>query len=167
MTFAEALSKAMTERRVNLKQLSARTGINTQTISNLRRGVNKPQVNTASLLADALHWDELAQMVTRDRTRTCPVCERTFITQHKTPERRKFCSHRCQQVAWNRQANSSRERRRAKYEKKTTMLLREHQQAVEAMCRSCEPVDFICRDSVCPLRGISPLPLIQLTRKAA
>lgn len=166
-TFARALTAAMTARNVNITQLAARTGINAQTISNLRRGLNSPRLATAATLADALSWDALAQITEVARRRSCPVCNRTYITDHTDTSRRRFCSHKCQQLAWSRNAVSGRARQRAKYEKKTTMLLREHQQAIEAHCRSCEPVDFICRDSTCALRGVSPLPLIQLARRVA
>lgn len=159
MSFAAALRHAMTTRKTTITQLAARTSLNPQTISNLRRGIGQPQVATAATLAEALHWDDLAQIAHRNRSRQCNLCRRTYVSQHTDPERRRFCSHKCQQVAWNRNATLGRERRRGRYEKKTTMLLREHQQAIEAFCRACEPVDFICRDAECPLRGVSPLPL--------
>lgn len=165
--FASALIEAMTARDINMRQLAARTGINVQTISNLRRGLNTPRPHTASALADALNWDSLAQMVMRDRSRTCRICRRTFITQHTDPNRMKWCSRKCQQVSWRRDAPKGDGRKRREYEKKTTMLLRDHQAAIEAFCRSCSPVDFICRDSGCELRGLSPLPFVTLTRRVA
>ena len=165
MTFPEALDAAMTRQGVTIRQLAARTGINAQTISNARRGINRPRLSTASLLAEALHDERLTLIVAQDRRRECGVCGQTFVTDHTDAARRKFCSHKCQQVAWNRQATAGRDRKRARYEKKTAMRLRELQQHVEAMCRSCEPVDFICREARCPLRPVSPLPLIE--RRAA
>lgn len=166
-TFARALDRAMTARNVNLKQLAARTGINVQTISNLRRGLNSPRLATAAALADALDWEPLARITEQQRRRSCGVCSRTFITDHNDTKRGRFCSRKCQQVGWNRNATKGRDRKRAKYEKKSTMLLREHQQAVEAFCRACEAVDFLCRDAGCALRGVSPLPLIKLERRVA
>jgi transcriptional regulator with XRE-family HTH domain len=166
-TFSAALTRAMDRQDVTIKALAARTGVNSQTISNLKRGINAPRLRTATILAEALHDEGLTLIVAADRRRECPVCGATFVTDHTDAQRRKFCSHKCQQVGWNRQANAGRDRKRARYEKKTTMRLREHQQAIEAFCRSCEPVDFICRDSECALRGVSPLPLITLQRRAA
>ena len=42
-------------------------------------------------------------------------------------------------------------------------LLADHRLAVEAMCRSCEP-EGRCRDAACPLRAVSPLPLLTVER---
>jgi len=44
-------------------------------------------------------------------------------------------------------------------------LLEDHRQAVEAMCRGCEP-EGRCRDAECALRPVSPLPLIRQAEKA-
>jgi transcriptional regulator with XRE-family HTH domain len=165
--FSAELTRAMTKNAISIKALAKMTGINAQTISNLRRGINSPRPQTAALLADALHWDTLAQMTERARRRECPVCGRNYVTQHTDARRMRFCSRQCQQVDWRRNSPNGDVRKRAKYEKKTTMLLREYQAAVDAFCRSCESVDLICRDSGCDLRPLSPLPLIQLSRRAA
>lgn len=162
MTFAVELNRAMTKNRLTIKALAARTGIHAQTISNLRRGINSPRPQTASTLADALHCDALAHLTEQARRRTCPVCAKNYVTQHTDARRMRFCSRQCQQVEWRRHSPKGDHRQRASYEKKTTMLLREYQAAVESFCRACEPTDFICRDAGCALRPISPLPVIPL-----
>ncbi|TAL44614.1 MAG: hypothetical protein EPN91_04060 [Salinibacterium sp.] len=76
MTFADALRAAMTARgyvpghkTAGIKRLAAISRVNPQTITNLLSGVNGPRVETASVLAEVLHNDELLEIVLRDRRR--------------------------------------------------------------------------------------------------
>lgn len=96
---------------------------------------------------------------------------RGFTTRHTSLRRAIYCSERCTQVAWTRKNSEKRASQRARYTKKQGFLLREHQDAVAAHCRDCEPLG-LCRDAECHLRGVSPLPFVPLSavstrRKAA
>lgn len=167
--FGRALRAAMIAEGIeSLSELASMTGIDAQTLSNLRRGHNKPKVVTASVLAEALHADDLLAIAEADRRRICRLdsCGRSFITTHTDATRATFCSRQCQQVHWGRYYKKGRDRQRAEYEKRTTNLLRAHQSAVEAHCRDCEPLG-VCRDSACLLRPVSPLPFIALSAVSA
>ncbi len=89
----------------------------------------------------------LRQVVIEARTGRCP-CGATFDREQKS--RRRYCTQRCQTQASRKGG--------AKFDAR--------QDAIDAMCRGCEP-DAICRDDSCALRPFSPFLFIPLHQVVA
>lgn len=160
-SFAAALRQAMTARGVTDSQLAERIGVDRTAIWAWRTGRRNPLGHYAVLLADALDADAITNIVSQMHRRVCARCGRSFIAQMNHP-RYRFCRRSCQDLASYRKrvAVGKRGERAARAE------VRRLHAVIAKMCRSCEPTGH-CRDSECALRNVSPLPLIQLTRRKA
>lgn len=151
--FGAELRRAMLRRGMTGVTLSRMTGITAPDISEARHGRGLPSLARAGLLADALDWPGLVELMVELRTSACAICGAPFVDPSSTLKQR-YCSDACADTAQSRRGRGSRsdagivERHR----------LRDHQQAVAAYCAGCEP-QGLCRDAACPLRPVSPLPL--------
>lgn len=152
LAFGTQLRRAMTRMKIGRRRLEKLAGVGDTSIANYRAGLSLPHLETAHRLADALQDDQLITLIVKARTFTCPIDERTFVYDGEGP--RTYCSPSCQRVAEKKRAGRSTRARAYTAENRVTLL----QQAVDAMCRSCEP-NGLCRTADCPLRAASPLPL--------
>ena len=153
--FATELGKALEHNDMNVPELAVHCGVSSNAIYLWLRGIRRPTMAAAARAAEILNWPRLVTVSAKDRRRRCIVCNRQYVSLAKNPSHGRFCGTKCQQTWHARQQRGNRE-------SIAFARLREHQAAVEAMCRSCEPADLICRNNGCPLRGVSPLPFIPI-----
>lgn len=148
--FTEAFTTAVAKSGLNLTQLGVALGCTRQNVRELQRG-RIPGPNVASRLAEALDQPELLRLAIKARGIHCAVCGQpaTALTS-----RRRYCSDACWRIGYTLG-------RRAPSEVEMAILeeLNGARSAIDAFCRSCEP-EGVCRQAECPLRMMSPLPLV-------
>lgn len=144
----------MSKRGVTCQSLADALGCDKARLTNWRTRA-MPTLETAQRLSEALVWPSLLELVRDALTGSCALCGGTFVAESGRGERR-FCSDRCSFAFTNRK------RRGCTLQGVSEVIARhrltEYQQAIEAMCRGCEP-EGLCRDSGCSLRAVSPLRL--------
>lgn len=97
------IRKALEARNVGWRQLNAAVGKDMHTmVDNYKAGRNLPRLGQAALLAEALAWPQIVELVREARTFVCPIDGRTFVCD--TGHRAKFCSSRCRDVAGKNRA---------------------------------------------------------------
>lgn len=151
--FGVLLRRAMTRRAMTGVTLGSMTGISAPDISEARHGGSLPSLPRAGLLADALDWPGLVELMVELRTSACTVCGATFV-DGTNALRQLYCTPACGITIQNRKRRDSRGDAGILERNRLATL----QQAVAAYCRGCEPAG-LCRDAECPLRPVSPLPL--------
>ena len=159
--FAEILRAAMTARGVTVKALATEIGIQPPALSRIRFGHNSPSYATAIRLAEALDSRELRTIAAKLHRRRCAVCYRRFIDRTDNGGRT-YCSRRCLTTAATRRSRQSRANRLHMEARRW----REATKAIAVFCKACE-WDGECKTPTCELRPFSPLPLIQVQRRAA
>lgn len=159
MTFAEALTEAMTARGVSGNELGRLIGANGNCVSRWIRGITFPSIRYADAAADVLEWPQLRTIAVKALSKRCgrASCRKRFMATSRHRLDARFCSPACQMA--NTKARFEAKKRKAGQARMDAL-----ERAITAFCRSCEP-EGICRTSDCLLRGFSPLPLI--VRKAA
>ena len=150
---AAELRRALVCRNWKLRELADAAQVSVTTVTEMAGGTTLPQHGTVVRIADALGWPQLIDASTRLRLGACEVCRRAMVnTSQRT---RRYCSRTC--------AAAARNRRRTGVRRQVGTVARhrlaDHQKAVAAMCRTCSP-DGICRVADCPLRAVSPFPLV-------
>ncbi len=166
--FAAPLVRAMTEQGIGSSALAAQIGCDYTYINVLRRGEHWPSHLMAVRIAEALVEPRLASMSLARVQRNCDVCGRGFLLRSARGKTKKRCSKRCTVTA-NRRNAAERDRIRGIRDKAlrervgmiSRVRLTEHQEAVAAFCRACEP-EGLCRTAECELRPVSPLPLAKV-----
>lgn len=126
--------------------LAAAMGVTPTMVGYWRMGRYLPSPDVADRLADVLIDSRIRVYVMQARTRRCGNCDRTFDAMQT---RAKYCTADCQRAAHT----------------KTGRKFDARQEAIDAMCRGCEP-EGMCRDDACALRPFSPL-LVVMKRKVA
>jgi hypothetical protein len=97
------LRRALESRRVGWRQLNVAIGKDVHSmVDRYKHGRNLPRLGQAALLAEALAWPKLLELVREARTFVCPIDGRTFVCD--TGHRGKYCSTRCRSVDANRRA---------------------------------------------------------------
>jgi Helix-turn-helix domain len=147
------LRKALAARGRTTADVARGTGLQHDGIGKIIRGLRYPTLATLERIAAYLDWPELLALAEEGRRRTCIVDGRQFVTRAKAPEKSRFCGSRCQTTYFERA-------RRGRSHDITAARLKEAHAAIATFCFSCEPVERMCRDARCPLRDLSPLPLI-------
>jgi len=173
--FGVELQKALDTRGVSQLELARVVGVGHTTLWHYRFGRTLPKVARATEMAVALDWPKLRSLVVTARTRICrrAGCGGTFVNDIGS-EAKRYCSVDCQQIqasakqAENRARRAgqtgSHQARRAHVQRLRAAVHHADERtarlvaAVAAMCAACEP-EGLCRDAVCPLRPVSPLPL--------
>ena len=158
--FGSMLRQQMAYQGMTVATLAAASGVGKTTINALRRGDRLPLLASAARLADALLAPSLLRYVTQQRTATCADCGRSFVFDAVGGKPRIYCSERCQKVSWNR---AKRKRVRLQWTRTHTRWSRKYhraQEAIDAMCNECVDWEGVCRTAKCPLRSVSPLPLV-------
>lgn len=91
------LRTALEARRVGWRQLNAAVGKDMHSmLDRYKSGRNLPRLAQAALLAEALAWPRILELVREARTFYCPIDGRQFVCD--TGHRQKFCSSRCRDV---------------------------------------------------------------------
>jgi DNA-binding XRE family transcriptional regulator len=134
----------MERRGYNRSSLAAVLEVTPTMVGYWRAGRYLPQPYIAERMADTLDDAMLRAMVVQARTFRCGHCGKTFDRQQT---RATYCSTACQ-----RRAHGPGGKR-----------FDPRQDAIDAMCRGCEP-EGMCRDDACALRPFSPFLFVSLTR---
>lgn len=183
--FGVELRKAMVKRQVGQRRVAEFAQVASSAVSNWKAGGNLPTLAVAIRVAETLDWPKLAEIVRDARRAECRQCGRSFLNEGGAPKL--YCSSECRdQVAKGRAGVLSDRHeaitllrgellrvgpaRKQSIGKALTLLdadraferidrLGMHRDAVAAMCETCEPLGY-CRTADCPLRSVSPLPLL-------
>ncbi len=173
--FGQAMLGAMRRRKTTLTEIARVSGLGRTAVDNYRVGYVLPRLDAARKIADALGDDRLYEMVRAARTHKCGLrsCGREFVHNGGGPK--VYHSPQCRMVAEKLRLADTRARRAAEgddtgkqlraakdlwqeAERMLTAQVDEHRDAVDRMCRQCEP-EGVCQTYDCPLRSVSPLPL--------
>jgi len=142
---AARLRSLMEARGLTRQALARELGVSGTMVGYWRVGRYLPSMAALDRLADALNDSTLRNMVRDARTGRCP-CGATFDREQT---KRMYCSFACQRAAHRKGGRKADPR----------------QDAIDAMCRGCEP-EGICRDDGCALRPFSPFLFVALRRMA-
>lgn len=145
------LARLLEERHVSRRGLALHLGTSRSLLQLWIRGDVLPSLENAARLSEALADDELLAIVKAARVGRCP-CGRDFLIDGGN--RRRYCSAACQRT--------EQKVRDGVLPKRDTLArqLEVYRQAIDGYCRSCEP-EGLCRTADCPLRDVSPLPLVR------
>lgn len=158
-TFGDTLRQAMTSRGYSLASFSRATGIAISTVSYYLKSGRIPTMARADLFAEILDTPQIAIVAFRALQRRCKRCGRKFHAEAQNRHHTVYCGNTCRTAAHRARARKVEVTNRR-------VRTRKMERAIEAHCRWCEP-SGICREPTCALRGVSPLPLIQLDRRKA
>ena len=145
--FAARLRVRMIRRGVSRLDLARLLDVSPTMVGYWRAGRYLPTPALAVLLSEELDDTSLVTMVTHARTVSCPNCGITF---DRKQSRKRYCSMQCQRRAHLKGGVKAPDIR---------------QEAIDAMCRACEP-EGTCRDDGCALRPFSPLLFVAMRRSA-
>lgn len=143
--FAARLRESMTKRGYIQKTLGARLGVTQTMVGYWCRGIYLPPLPIVERMSEILDDLWLLRLVMAARTVRCPGCGTTF---DRGQTRRQYCNALCQRAAHLKGGKRPADPR---------------QEAIDAMCRGCEP-EGTCRDDSCALRPFSPLLFVPLHR---
>lgn len=156
--FSADLRRAMTAKGLTQTALARAVGYGATNLHKALAGERIPAPDVVAALAEVLERPGLVGLAVAAMTGRCALCEAPFVRHHRKPNTR-YCGRLCQRAAAARQ---QRDWHRSKTLTETRMVrqrLDQHQLAVLAFCRDCEP-DGVCRDAGCRLRSVSPLRLV-------
>lgn len=160
VAYGRLLAQAMRRRRLLAADVAQAVGAATQSVSAWLRGTKLPQMDYSVALAEVLADERLVTHALRMRTRSCGVCGAEFVDLGKQPKK-KYCKPGCAKTAHARKVHGRTENR-YKLDRSALTL---HRESVARYCADCEP-QGICRTAECPLRAVSPLPLVDRERPA-
>lgn len=155
--FADELRKAMAARGMTQTGLGKRTGYGASNLHRVLTAGRLPAPEVVERLAEALDWPSLVERAIAARTGRCALCGATFV-RAAVGRATRYCGAGCRRAAQARQSRDWRRTRTLTETRLTRQRLDQHQLAVLAFCRGCEP-EGQCRDARCSLRPVSPLPL--------
>lgn len=154
------IRRLMDSQGITSKAMAARLGVNVQSLTEWRRGHKLPSVKNAEKLADALAAPSILSLVTRARTLTCDVCKRPFVQTNSGGRKRRYCSMRCQATGTSEMRKGENKVLWGKVHTRWQNRYRRAQDAIDRMCGECSDWENVCRIASCPLRSVSPLPLV-------
>ena len=158
--FGNVLKRHMAARGMSVNDAAAITGLGTSTIVSLRNGHRLPLLATAERLADALAAPSIVEYVSRAHLMKCDDCGRSFTHDNVGGKPRRFCSMQCQKNAWNREKRAGARAAWGYAHTRWSSKYKRAQEAIDAMCNECADWEGVCRMAKCPLRSVSPLPLV-------
>ena len=135
-------------------------GLNESTVGAWRTAKNLPSIESAVVLADYLSAPSLLHMVSRERTIACQLCERPFIPTNRGGLKRLYCSEICQRTGVAQRRSMANRKEWGKVHTRWENRYHRAQTAIDAMCNECADWEGVCRMAKCPLRSVSPLPLV-------
>jgi transcriptional regulator with XRE-family HTH domain len=153
--FALAFTAALASTGMSKRELASRLTGNRSSRSSIQlwaRGQSLPTIENARRL-DEILGTELEQLIIDSRLVECQNgCGRTVIVRGNAA-RTRYCGPDC--------AKQAAKVRTGLMPKRDTIMRRLglHQGAVRDYCGACEP-EGVCRTADCPLRPVSPLPLV-------
>jgi len=154
LRFGVELDKAMKARGVGRPRLAEHLGMKSHSIiAHWRSGRGLPRIDAAIQLASVLDCPKLVDIVKSVVDLKCETCGKPFTHTGNGP--RRYCSDRCRDIRGKMRAGQPLRQRADIAEQRAA----EYQIAVNGYCRSCEPQGQ-CREPECPLRPVSPLPII-------
>lgn len=182
--FGELLTRTMAAREVGQRVVRDAAGVSRASVVEFRNGRNLPTLEVALRISEALGEPRMAEIVRGARTFACLRCSRPVLNEKGFPKR--YCSASCRALYAGERRRADQTQavmilrgellrvgpvRKQQVGRALTMLddaarpavdalaaVDAYQDAVSAMCASCEP-DGLCRTPECSLRGVSPLPL--------
>lgn len=144
----------MFDRRIGRRRLAAVIGTSDSMVAQWRSGRTMPRLDSTIKVAQALNWPSLVTLAEKARSGNCESCGQPFLNEGGSAQR--YCSDSCRRQATRLQRLGGPTRSRAAMAERK---LRAYESAVLATCNACEP-DGYCREIECPLRPVSPLPLM-------
>jgi hypothetical protein len=97
LRFAAEFARALKERNVGWRQLNVALGKDVHSLMDrYKTGRLLPKVGQAAMLAEALEWPKLLEIVREYRTSVCPIDGRMFVNDGGNVK--KYCSDRCRDV---------------------------------------------------------------------
>lgn len=152
--FGKELIRAIAASGATKQDLARATGHREALIWAWTKGNHLPRIESAQKLASALNAPKLVQICVDGRKTNCVECGKVLV-QASGPMKR-YCSSRCQNIQFKlRHAKGSPRERVVSAERQLSV----YTNAVQEMCFTCEP-EGMCRDNGCPLRVVSPLPVM-------
>ena len=155
------IRRLMDAQGVQSKDLAERMGVNVQSVCEWRRNGQLPSVANAEKLAEELSAPSILTLVTRARTLTCDVCKRPFVQANSGGRKRRYCSMRCQRTGTSEMRKGANKVIWGKVHTRWQNRYRRAQDAIDLMCNECADWEGVCRVAECPLRELSPLPLVK------
>lgn len=157
--WSSELRKAMRVRGVTRWRLQERLSAGHGTVDRWHEGISLPSYEMALAASEVLDWQRLRSLIEELRTRTCGVCERTFVTKKALDAN--WCSPRCRSRRYWVKSNA---RKSAKNRERVGRLLALWEEVGDRMCRQWCPggrEDRLCPDATCPIQeaGFSPWPV--------
>ena len=159
-TFRSDLSAAMKRRRITQKDLARTIRVRPGTVHDWLSGRTLPLPEVAARLADELDAPHLVVAVIAGRTITCELCGKASVAANKGAPKL-YCGIRCKSAASDRRGRGA----TIIDSHLTRNRLKEHQDAVAAMCGECTLGEGLCQQWQCPLRAVSPIPLSIAARR--
>jgi hypothetical protein len=156
-TLQAALAKREIKTSAQKSELAKECGISYSALWGISTGRRIPSPTTVKALSIALGWPYLVRESNRLRTKSCLVCERTFIDS-TNEGKRIYCEEACRQTNQSRIKRESERGKKQEHITITKKLLTRHRDAVDAFCRSCCP-EGVCDNPSCELRPVSMMPL--------
>lgn len=158
--FRADLSVAIKRKRVQHRALARTIRVRPGTVHDWLSGRTLPLPEVAARLADELDAPHLVASVIAGRTITCELCGKESVAANKGAPKL-YCGIRCKTAASDRRARGA----TIIDSHLTRHRLKEHQDAVTAMCRECTLGESLCQQWQCPLRAVSPIPLSIAARR--
>lgn len=153
--FGAELRKALQVRNVTQAGLALAVGKSARQVNFWCRGLSYPFLATGVRIAEALDWPRIAVMVRSHRTVHCRACRRPIVSE-ATGSPRRYCNSDCRRLAVKKGVQEV-------FADPVSRQLQVFQAAVGAMCAECEPTG-LCRDALCRLRCVSPLPYVGVAK---
>lgn len=158
--YGRLLRRAVRLRGVLASDVARAVGAHSSSMSDWMNGKKMPQLDYQLALAETLMYDPLRTFAISLRTKRCELCGHEFVDQTKHVIAR-YCSKRHAKRASAQMAKGRRQEAH-KSDRAELAIMRE---AVRLYCVGCEP-SGVCRTAECPLRPVSPLPLLHIERQA-
>lgn len=151
--FGAALLAARRRRKIGKRAIAIQTGISRNALTEYERGRILPQFASACRIADALGDENLVVVARECRTLPCAICAKPFLND--AAANRRYCSEACKDVDRKKRVGVVPRHSSVRLERELAL----YRPAVAAMCQQCEP-SGACRTADCPLRIVSPFPLV-------
>lgn len=158
--YGRMLCRTIRTRRVLQADVARAIGAEQSSVSAWMKGQKLPQIEFCMALAEVLDFEPLLSYALKLRTKTCPIDGREFVDMGKQ-RKALYCSARCAKTAHARRHREQ----NADSIKIDRASLAIHREAVGAYCRECEPRG-VCQTPECPLRSVSPLPVVGRVKPA-
>jgi transcriptional regulator with XRE-family HTH domain len=160
LVFGRALFAARKRKGIGKLAIARQTGISRNALTEYERGRILPRFTNACRIADAVGDEDLVRIARELRTLPCATCTKPFINDGQGNTR--YCSPSCHNVKEKQRLGRPVRVLAVRMERQ----LDQHRVAVAAMCGECEP-SGACRTPDCPLRLVSPLPLVEIREPEA